>query len=124
MNGLTEFSGGYFAADLCAEEYDDGPVVAKQLYDYIEENIYEEADVSPWFTDGDCVGEPYFPVSPEAGLPSDVIGLPKEYMENLGIESDFKPRMFLIVKPSFAAFLSRSILLGMRFGATEDSESV
>lgn len=122
MRGLTEFSGGYFATDLRAEEYSTGPVVARQLYDYIVEELYSETSVAPWFTDGSKVGNPYFRVSPESGLPSDVIGLPERHIEGLDITDDLKPRLFLIAKPSFANFLTMSLTIEERID--EQTQSV
>lgn len=124
MNGVSEFSGGYFSADLRIEEYEDGPVVAQQLYDYIEYRLYPQTDAPPWFTDGEKVGEPYFRVEPEAGLPSDVIGLPEEYLDDFELVADFRPKMFLIAKPAFAHFLSQSATIGERLPYNDVDESV
>lgn len=99
---LESFSGGYYLTELRPEVYEEGPVVSDTLYDEIEAQ-YKNPDLNPWLT-AEAPGQPYFTVSSERSIPTDVIGLPEGLLGELGIDSRER-EAFFVTSAEFAQWL-------------------
>lgn len=85
---IKEFSGGYYHTTMHVQEYDDGPVIERGLYDFINKKLYLDEDAPVMMRVGLDAG-PLFTVEAESAVPRDVLAIPKELTENTGMASVF-----------------------------------
>jgi hypothetical protein len=85
---LEDFSSGYYRSEMRVQEYDDGPVIEQQVYDFINRNIYMDSSVPVMMRLGLDAGE-RFKVKAESAVPKDVLALPKELFDTQGMQSIF-----------------------------------
>lgn len=111
---LQNLTGGYYALDLRVAPFEDGPTIDSQFCDYLSDTVYANTDAPMWMR-ASLQPSPYIRVRGEEPMPTDMIGLPTEWMEDLGIEDDNEYHTFYLCKPSQAHFVSQSILLGSTF---------
>lgn len=104
---MEEFSGGYYKTEMTVQEYSQGPVIENGLYDYINRKIYAQTNAPITLRVGMDKG-PYFPVESEAAVPTDVLALPKEWMDDMMINAS-DPKSVFILKPAFSYFVNQSV---------------
>lgn len=78
---IEDFSSGYYHADMDVQPYDNGPVIERSLYDFINQELYVDSDVPVMMRVGFDAGET-FQVSAESAIPRDVLALPREMVES------------------------------------------
>lgn len=111
---LREFSAGYYAIDFRVTPFADGPMIDTHLFDFIEDVVYANTNAPIWFKGG-FDAEPYFKPDGDEPMPTDILGLPKDWMNDLGIKDDNELKTFYVCKPSHAHHISQSSLLGNTF---------
>lgn len=92
---------------MIVQPYNNGPVIQGDMYDYLQLNIYKET-TAPILFRVDFNNTPYFDVSSEYSVPSDVLALPQDMMDEMGITDTGAERYVYILKPGFAFMLSQS----------------
>jgi len=85
---IREFSSGYYHTTMDVQEYDDGPLIDKRLYKFINEEIYLDSDAPVMMRLGLDEG-PLFSVNPGDVIPRDVLALPPEISNDAGKTSVF-----------------------------------
>jgi len=85
---IQEFSAGYYYTTMDVQEYDQGPVIEKGLYDFINRKLYLGEDVPVMMRVGLDAG-PAFEVEAEGAVPRDVLALPEELVSDTGEVSVF-----------------------------------
>lgn len=110
---LEEFSGGYYRTEMSVQPYDDGPVIQNSLYDFINREIYAQTDAPITMRVGLDQG-PYFTVEAENAVPSDVLAMPREWMDDMEIH-DQEARNVFVLKPGHSYVLNQSVKLSKRF---------
>jgi hypothetical protein len=116
---INDFSGGYLRTRLKIVRYEDGPVMERGSYSYIERQVYGGARSEPMFRFG-LDGNPYFTVGTEFSIPKDVIGVPESWFgDNMNISDGVYASVF-IVKPGHADVLMDARRLSERFSDVEE----
>lgn len=122
---IEEFSSGYYITELRVSPHRSGPTIEAELFDYIDNKLYASTD-APILMRGQ--NGSYFEVMSDFCMPGDVIGLPRELMEDLddGVDGfresvqENVPVSFFIVKPQKAHYLTESVLGGVKFDIPQD----
>lgn len=91
---LEEFSSGYYRSEMRVQEYDDGPVIEQQVYDFINRRLYADSTLPVMMRLGLDAGEK-FAVKAESAVPKDVLALPQEMFDSRGMQSVF------VLKPDY-----------------------
>jgi len=74
---IEDFSSGYYRATMDVQEYDDGPVIERGLYDFINRKLYLNSEAPVMMRVGLDAGAT-FEVDAETAIPRDVLALPRE----------------------------------------------
>lgn len=98
---LEEFSGGYYSLDMYVQEYSDGPVIEEGLYDLINREVYSRT-TAPITMKLSLDNGTYFNVDAERSVPTDVLAIPEEWVDNLDVEKDGRKRRVFVLKPGRA----------------------
>ncbi len=85
---IEEFSSGYYRATMDVQEYEDGPVIERGLYDFINRKLYVDSDAPVMMRVGLDAGAT-FEVDAENDIPRDVLALPRELCSADGEENVF-----------------------------------
>jgi len=97
---IEEFSSGYYRATMNVQEYEDGPVIERSLYDFINRKLYVGSDVPVMMRVGLDAGET-FAVGAESAIPRDVLALPQELC------SDENESNVFVLKPEYVDTVGR-----------------
>jgi len=85
---IEDFSSGYYRATMDVQEYDDGPVIERGLYDFINRKLYLNSEAPVMMRVGLDAGAT-FEVDAETAIPRDVLALPPELCSGTGEDSVF-----------------------------------
>lgn len=110
---LDEFSGGYYRTEMNVQPYEDGPVIEHGLYNMIDKRVYAQTDAPIMMRVG-LDASPYFTISSEAAVPTDVLALPRSWMDDMDIDSRGMHNVF-VLKPEHSYVLGQSKKLKKRF---------
>jgi len=99
---IEDFSSGYYKTEMSVQPYSDGPAIEQGLYDFIKRKFYYNTDT------------PVTP-SPEAGIPTNVIGLTMGNIERSGVHPSDDNVSVFVLKPEFAYMFNNAERLGKRF---------
>lgn len=91
---IEDFSSGYYRATMDVQEYDDGPVIERRLYDFINRKLYVDSDMPIRMRVGLDAGAT-FEVGSESAIPRDVLALPQELCP------DERQASVFVVKPEY-----------------------
>ena len=108
---LEEFSNGYYKAEMDIQPYEDGPVIEAGLYDFINRRVYAQTDAPITMRVGLDKG-PYFAVSAEGAVPTDVLAMPQEWIDDMDIASRADSTSVFLLKPAHSHFINQSADLG------------
>lgn len=106
---LEEFSGGYYRTKMTVQPYEEGPVIDKYLYDFINREVYAQTNAPITMRVGLNKG-PYFTVDGEGAVPTDVLAMPQEWIDDMDISGEAES-VFLL-KPEHSYFINQSVDLG------------
>lgn len=70
------------------QEYGDGPAIQRELYDFINRELYLDTDAPVMMRIGLDAGET-FSVEAEGAIPRDVLAVPEEIVDQFGKQSVF-----------------------------------
>ena len=101
---IEDFSGGYYRAEMVVQPYDEGPAIEQSLYNFIEREFYQDSDMRPIFK-SNLNGGPHFKPAQESGIPPDVMGIPKGWFEDFGVDDEHSLTSIFIVKPNQSHYL-------------------
>lgn len=101
---ISEFSGGYYVAEMVVQPNEDGPLVDNQLFTFIKSKLYDEVSADPIFK-LQLDGGKYFTPTTHNSIPPEVIGLPQEYIDSSDMSDDGKKENIYIVKPQQTRFI-------------------
>lgn len=73
---------------MSVQEYDAGPVIERQLYDFINRELYTETNAPVMMRLGLDEGR-IFGVNAENAVPRDVLALPPELFDKTGTQNVF-----------------------------------
>lgn len=98
---------------MSVQPYSDGPVIQNDLYNFINREIYAQTN-APITMRVELDKGPYFNVGSENAVPSEVLALPKEWINDMNI-NDRKPRNIFVLKPGYSYVLNQSVKLSKEF---------
>ena len=108
MTQLKNFSKNYWLAEMEVQPYKEGPVIERGLYDIIDSKIYKRTDAPITMTLG-FSGGPTFEPQAESAVPTDVLALPQEMMDQVDVKASEKVTVF-IYKPRAAYLYNREVV--------------
>lgn len=108
---LEEFSGGYYRAEMTIQPLDRGPTIEQGLYDLINRKIYTQTDAPVTMRIGLDAG-PTFQPEAENGVPTDVLAMPTELLDEAGVHPSAESVSVFIYKPHAAYLFSEKMGLG------------
>lgn len=111
---LEEFSGGYYRTEMTVQPYSDGPVIERGLYDRIDNGVYAQTDAPVTVRVG-MGSSPYFQLDYESAVPVDVLAMPREWMDDMGIHNEYETQSVYVLKPEHSYVLNQSVKLRERF---------
>jgi len=111
---IEDFSSGYYKTEMSVQPYSDGPAIEQGLYDFIKRKFYYNTDTPVTMRIG-LNGGPMFTPSPEAGIPTNVIGLTMGNIERSGVHPSDDNVSVFVLKPEFAYMFNNAERLGNRF---------
>ena len=111
---LEEFSGGYYRTEMMVQPYEDGPVIENGLYDLIDKTIYARTNAPITLRIG-LAGSPYFKVGCESAIPTDVLAIPRKWMDDIQLHEEYKTHSVFVLKPEYSYLVNQSIVLKERF---------
>jgi len=80
---IEDFSGGYYRKVMDVQEYDDGPVIERELYDFIHSEVYTDPTAPVMMRIGLDPGK-VFSVDSETVMPRDVLAVPPHLANETG----------------------------------------
>jgi len=98
---IEDFSGGYYRAEMTVQPLESGPSIERGLYDLINRKIYTNTD-APVTMRLTLDGGPRFAPETENAMPTDVIGMPTEMLDDVGIHPSAEDISVFILKPKHA----------------------
>jgi len=98
---IEDFSGGYYRAQMTVQPLERGPSIERGLYDLINRKIYSNTD-APVTMRLSLSGGPRFAPETENGMPTDVIGIPTEILDEAGVHPSTENTSIFILKPKHA----------------------
>jgi hypothetical protein len=104
---IEEFSGGYYRANMTVQPLDRGPSIERGLYDLINRNIYSNTD-APVTMRLTLDKGPRFTPETENGMPTDVIGVPSDILDEMSIHPSTEDVSVFILKPKHAYLYQQS----------------
>lgn len=116
---IQDYSAGYYSVELRPMPYAAGPTIDSEVFGYIENNLYANTTAPVWMRAG--FEAPYFKLTEKEPMPTDVIGLPADWMEDMDLTDDNRTELFFILKPGHAHFVSQSCLWGSTYDREEDN---
>lgn len=116
---IREFSGGYYRAEMTVQPYDDGPAIERGLHEFIEDEYYPQTDAPVTMRVGLDGGRMFTP-SAEAGMPTDVLALPENFCDEIGVHPSAEEIGVFIVKPAHAYMFNQARALGERFNESSN----
>jgi hypothetical protein len=105
MTVIEDFSGGYYRLQMDVQPLERGPCIERGLYDLISRNIYTQTDAPVTMRLGLDEGSTFRPTG-ENGMPTDVIGLPTEFLDSIGVHPSAEGVSIFILKPKNAYMFS------------------
>lgn len=85
---IENFSEGYYRTLLNVQEYEDGPVIERNFYDYIDDYLYAGTDAPIMMRVGFEPGR-HFDVHAESAVPRDTLALPPNMIDSRGEKNVF-----------------------------------
>jgi hypothetical protein len=98
---IEDFSGGYYRAEMTVQPLESGPSIERGLYDLISRKIYTNTD-APVTMRLTLDGGPRFMPHTEGAMPTDVIGMPTDMLDDVGIHPSAEDISVFILKPKHA----------------------
>lgn len=98
---IKEFSGGYYRALMTVQPYEDGPSIESGLYDMINRKIYSKTD-APVTMRLSLDGGPRFSPDTESAIPTNVIGVPRNMLDEAEVHPSDENAPVYILKPQHA----------------------
>lgn len=115
---LEDFSGGYYSLDMHIQPYSEGPVIASTVYDYINREVYSSTD-APVTMKLSLDNGAYFNVGAENAVPSDVLAVPKPWVEQMGVNEDGRVKKVFVLKPGHSYLMHQRQLDAHKFEDTD-----
>lgn len=109
---MEPFSAGYYQVVMTIQPYEDGPVIERQLHRYIDESVYAQTDAPVTVRVGMEAGRPYFPVSGDPGLPTDVLALPTRWIDDMNLDEPASPQGVFILHPDYSFVVNSNMVAG------------
>lgn len=98
---LTEFSDGYYRAQMNIQVVERGPVIERGLYDLINRRIYDTTNAPITMRLGLNRGTRFTPMA-ENGVPTDVLGLPAALLDDSDVYQGTDTANVFVLKPAHA----------------------
>lgn len=121
MTKLEEFSGGYYRAQLTVQPFPDGPSIEQGLYELINRRIYDTTN-APVTMRASLSNGPRFLPRGEHAMPTDVIGLPRDLLDEMGIHPAAEDVSFFVLKPQAAYRFNNTLHPSGEYCYREDGE--
>lgn len=104
---IQEFSGGYYRAEMTVQPLEDGPAIEQGLYDFIDRKIYHKTDAPLTIRVG-LDGGTHIRPSSENAMPTDVLAMPPELCDKVGVHPSAEDVGVFILKPAHAYLFNSS----------------
>lgn len=111
---IEDFSGGYYRTEMTVQPVADGPSIERGLYDFINREFYYKTDAPITMRVG-LKQETHFQPDAEGGMPTDVLGLPKQLCDEMGVHPSAESISVFVLKPAHAYLFSQTEKLGEQF---------
>jgi hypothetical protein len=117
---IEDFAGGYYRTKMTVQPYKKGPTIERGLLDFINREFYYKTDAPITMRIGLSEGV-HFQPSGEAAIPTDVLGLPEQLCDEMGVHPSAEDVSVFVLKPAHAYLFGQAEKLGERF---EDSSNI
>ena len=111
---IEDFSGGYYRTEMTIQPVADGPSIERGLYDFINREFYYKTDAPITMRVG-LKKETHFQPHAEGGMPTDVLGLPTDLCDEMGVHPSAESVSVFVLKPAHAYLFSQTEKLGEQF---------
>lgn len=111
---IEDFSGGYYRTEMTIQPISSGPSIERGLYDFINREFYYKTDAPITMRLGLTEGTHIQP-SAEGAMPTDVLGLPTELCDDMGVHPSAESVSVFVLKPAHAYLFSQTEKLGEQF---------
>lgn len=111
---IEDFSGGYYRATMTVQPVEDGPCIERGLYDLIDQRLYKNTD-APVTMRLRLDGGPSFLPHGEGAMPTDVVGVPVNMLDEMGVHPSAENVSTFILKPEYAYLLHEARTIGNSF---------
>jgi hypothetical protein len=98
---MEDFSGGYYRTTMTVQPYKQGPTIERGLYDFINKEFYYQTDAPITMRVG-LSETVHFRPTAEAAMPTDVLGLPEEFCDEIGVHPSAEKVNVFVLKPAHA----------------------
>lgn len=117
---IENFSGGYYRTKMTVQPYKQGPTIERGLYDFIDREFYYKTDAPITMRIGLSEGFHFRPKA-EAAMPTDVLGLPEQLCDEMGVHPSAEGISVFVLKPAHAYLFGQTEKYGDSF---EDSSNI
>lgn len=89
-------------------------MIENGLYDLINRKIYAQTNAPITMRLG-MNGGPYFSPMAESSVPTDVLALPRDWMDDMQLHDEFETHNVFVLKPEHSYVLNQSVAIEQRF---------
>jgi hypothetical protein len=107
---IEDFSGGYYRTRMTVQPVQGGPSIERGLFDFINREFYYQTDAPITMRVG--FDGAHFRPTCEGGMPTDVLGLPEDLCERVGVHPSAEDVSVFILKPAHAYLYGQAAALG------------
>lgn len=111
---IEEFSGGYYRIEMTVQPLSSGPSIERGLYNFIDKKFYCQTSAPVTMRVG-LTQSSHFQPSSEGAMPTDVLGLPENLLQEMDVHPSAENVSVLILKPAHAYMFGQSMALGSEF---------
>jgi hypothetical protein len=111
---IQDFSGGYYQTEMTVQPMDSGPAIERGLYDFINREFYYQTDAPITMRVGMNSGTHFRPAA-EGAMPTDVLGLPVDVCDSIGVHPSAESVNVYILKPAHAYLFGQTERYGESF---------
>jgi hypothetical protein len=101
MTRIDTFSDAYYIVQMTIQPFSEGPAIERGLYELINKELYAQTNAPVTMRIGLDGGRPFQPKA-ENTMPTDVLAMPRQFLDNAGIHPSEEDRAVLIYKPKHA----------------------
>jgi len=102
------FSAGYYQGEMVVEQFEEGPAIERELYEYICDRLYHKTETDVMMQLSLSCGPKFCPKAKNA-MPTEVLGLPKQMFDAAKDLGAGDKTSVYIVRPLYAEMFSLEV---------------